>query len=92
LPLILAVEAGGGKAAGQLLELLAPDQISEESVRRVRELVETEGAVELAWARVREWLGAARDELEPAPQGEARMALMSACGERFPMPVMAGEK
>ena len=49
------------------------------------------GRGEAAWGRAREWLEGARGQLELAPEGEAKQALMAACGERFPMPVMAGE-
>jgi len=89
LPLIMAAEMGGRALAGELVALLGRDEILSEDVLRVRELVESAGAVELAWGRVRKWLAAARRELEPVPDGEARTALAAACGELFPMPVMA---
>jgi len=89
LPLIMAAEMGGRALAGELVALLGRDEILSEHVLRVRELVESAGAVELAWGRVRKWLAAARRELEPVPDGESRTALAAACGELFPMPVMA---
>ncbi len=81
----------GGRALAQELEsLLGRDEVLGEEVARVRELVESAGAVEAAWGRVREWLKAARAELESVPEGEAKAALAALCGELFPMPVMAG--
>ncbi len=89
LPLILAVEMGGPSLAAELTALLGREEVLTEDVLKVRELVESTGAVEAAWKRISEWLASARGELEDLPDGEAKLALMALCGELFPMPVMA---
>ena len=91
LPLVLAVEMGGAEVARRLEGVMARDAIADGDVVEAREVAESVGAVEAAWGRVREWLARGRAELDAGPEGEAKRALMAACGEGFPIPVMAGE-
>lgn len=89
LPLILAAEMGGPALEAELIALLDRDEAITEKVFRVRELVESVGALEAAWRWVNKWLSSARGELESLPDNEAKLALMALCGEYFPLPVMA---
>jgi geranylgeranyl pyrophosphate synthase len=89
LPLIVAAEIGGRRVEAVLTGALQPGVPLEEAVSRVRELVESTGAVEVSWSRVRAWLETARGELADVPDSEAKAALIALCGEMFPMPVMA---
>ncbi len=91
LPLIMATEIGGRAISGKLEAVLAQVDISDGDVRLARELVESAGAIQVAWERVRAWLAAARADLDRIPDSEAKTALAEACGELFPMPVMAAE-
>ena len=89
LPLIVASEVGGRAVRGRLHDILTKPAIGAQEVMAARELVESAGAIEPAWGRVREWLAAARRELAAVPESEAKRALIASCGELFPMPVMA---
>jgi geranylgeranyl pyrophosphate synthase len=89
LPLIVAAEAGGRSVRGRLHRILDKPTITEQDVAAARQLVESAGAIEPAWGRVREWLGAAQRELAAVPESDAKRALVASCGELFPMPVMA---
>ena len=91
LPLVLAVEMGGPEVARRLGDVMARDGVGNGDVAEARAVAESVGAVEAAWGRVRDWLERGRAELETAPEGEGKRALMALCGEAFPMPVMAGE-
>ncbi len=88
LPLILAGERGGGETQERLEGLLGQEEISSQEAQVARELAESTGAIECAWSRVEGWLEAARKQLEAAPDGEAKRALMDLAGKRFPFPVM----
>ncbi len=92
LPLVLAAELGGEEAARRLEEIAAREVVADREVLEARDVAESAGAIEAAWARVGEWLEGARAQLEIVPDGEARRALAAACGEGFPMPVMAVDK
>jgi geranylgeranyl pyrophosphate synthase len=92
LPLILAAKTGGAGVCERLEEVVCRGPMSEADLRVVRELVESAGAIEAAWDRVRAWLDAAREQLECVPDSAARSTLAAACGELFPMPVMAEER
>jgi len=91
LPLVLAVEMGGPEVARRLGDVMARDGVGNGDVAEAQAVAESVGAVEAAWGRVRDWLERGRAELEAAPEGEGKRALMALCGEAFPMPVMAGE-
>jgi geranylgeranyl pyrophosphate synthase len=92
LPLIVGAEMGGRPVRARLARILAKPAISERDIADARELVESAGAIEPAWGRVRAWLESAQRELEPVPESEAKRALAAACGELFPMPVMAAAR
>lgn len=92
LPLIVASEVGGRGVRGRLREILGASAIGAGEVAAARELVESAGAIEPAWGRVREWLAAAEGELELVPASEAKEALIACCREFFPMPVMAARQ
>jgi len=92
LPLIVGVEMGGRPVRTRLARILAKPAIAEQDIAEARDLVESAGAIEPAWGRVRAWLESALRELEPVPDSDAKGALAAACGELFPMPVMAGER
>ncbi len=88
LPLILAASLGGRAAREELLGIISRNRLGLAQVRRARRIAEATQAVDKAWARVHKWLGAARAELTPVPDGEAKQALLLMAGERFPLPVM----
>ncbi len=92
LPLILAVEAGRTDVSERLQAIVSKRPRSETDILLVRELVESVGAVEAAWDRTRAWLDSAREQLDCIPDSPARSALAAACGELFPMPVMAADR
>ena len=91
LPLVLAAQEGGHTTSERLVRILSEENLTGASVELIRDTVERQGAVELAWAEVRRWLDEARSQLEVIPASAVRAALLSACGDLFPMPVMAGE-
>jgi len=92
LPLIVASRMGGRSVRARLHRILAKPSITDQDMVAARELVESAGAIEPAWGRVREWLEAAQRELDSVADGDAKRALVAACGELFPMPLMAAAK
>jgi len=92
LPLIVGAEIGGRQVRARLARIVAKPAITHADIAEARELVESAGAMEPAWGRVSDWLQAAQRELQPVPESDAKRALAAACGELFPMPVMARER
>jgi octaprenyl-diphosphate synthase len=92
LPLILAVEAGRTDVSERLQTIVSKRPRSEADILLVRELAESVGAIDAAWDRARAWLDSAREPLACIPDSPARSALAAACGEMFPMPVMAADR
>jgi octaprenyl-diphosphate synthase len=88
LPLILAAKRSRELRA-QFNALLGAGQITADSARCARELVESTRALEHSWSRVHESLVRARAALEPVPESEAKRALLAMAGDRFPLPVMS---
>jgi len=88
LPLILAAKRGR-QVRTQLDALLGADEVTAESVRFARELVESTRALAQSWSRVHESLARARAALETVPESEAKRALLAMAGDRFPLPVMS---
>lgn len=88
LPLILAVKMGGAARAEELTATLTRKKIAGKERQKIRELVESTGAIEAAWGWVSEWLHSARGELDILPEGKAKRTLTALCEELFPMPVM----
>jgi len=92
LPLILAASIGGDEVAAQVSALLGKDVLSPGDGEALRLLVESVGAAEAAWEKVRDWLGEARAELVEVPECAAKDALLAVCADLFPMPVMAVDR
>ena len=83
LPLIVAAEHGGAGVRARLAGMVKAREL-----REARELAEATGAIAEAWSRVSDWLAAAREALDRVPDSQAKQALDSIAGERFPSPVM----
>ncbi len=92
LPLIVARGMGGRALRSRLHRILAQPAIEDDDAADVRALVEEAGAIAASWGRVKAWLDIAQRQLDPAPDGDAKQALIAACGELFPMPVMAAAR
>jgi octaprenyl-diphosphate synthase len=92
LPLLLAAERGGRETWAALERLLKMDKMTARDVQDALDIAESTGGVEFAWARVREWLAAAREQLAEVPASDAKEALLAAAGKRFPMPVMSSQR
>jgi heptaprenyl diphosphate synthase len=74
LPVILALRESGHRE--ELLHLLQPGRPQEGRLRRVLEIVRSDGALALARAAVAREVRRARAEAEPLPEGSARDALL----------------
>jgi heptaprenyl diphosphate synthase len=74
LPVILALRESGHRE--ELLRLLQPGRAEEGRLRRVLEIVRSDGALTLARAAVAREVRLARAEADPLPDGSARDALL----------------
>jgi heptaprenyl diphosphate synthase len=74
LPVILALRESGHR--DELLRLLQPGRPEEGRLRRVLEIVRSDGALALARAAVAREVRLARAEADPLPEGAARDALL----------------
>ena len=65
--------------------MLAAEEVTADSLRLARELVESTRALGQSWSRVHESLARARAALDPVPECEAKRALLALAGDRFPL-------
>ena len=88
LPLIYALQACP-PARPRLDEILTAASVSEADCAEARQLAESTGATDRAWAVVGRFLEQAREQLRDLPDSPALQALLKVTAEAFPLPLMA---